>query len=364
MNTAASNPTASPANAPLHLILGDGVIGQAVADELSRLRVPHALASRSPAAHPSPQRRVDALDRQALIVATAGVTHLYVTLGLRYDLRTWQRDWPIVIENVLAAARVQRLRVVFFDNVYAYGPAPLQLPMTEEHPRQPPSRKGAVRKALDERLLRAAAEEGVDLVIGRSADFYGPGVRNSMLYAAAMERQLAGKAAQWIGDPDRLHTYTYTIDAARALVRLAMDDGRHSGAGGAHGRDDPGAHEHGDARAYGLGDARAHGVWHLPTAEPAPTTRELLEQSARLLGAPPTIQTLPRPMVAALGLFVPILREVREMLYQNDSDYVFSSAKFMRRYPDFEITPYARGIEAMVASLRTAPSAAPAARAA
>ena len=326
MNTA---PTTVPSTntTPMHLILGDGVIGQAVADELTRLRVPHALASRSPAAHPSPHRRVDALDRRALIAATAGVTHLYVTLGLRYDLRTWQRDWPVVIENVIAAARVQRLRVVFFDNVYPYGPAPLRVPMTEEHPQEPPSRKGVVRKAIDERLLRAARDEGVDLVIGRSADFYGPGVRNSMLYAAAIERQLAGKAAQWIGSPDRLHTYTCTIDAARGLVRLAMDAG-------------------------------AHGVWHLPTAEPAPTTRALLEQSARLLGAPATIRTMPRPMVTLLGLFMPILRDVREMLYQNDSDYVFSSAKFMRRYPDFEITPYARGIEAMVASLRAAPAAA------
>lgn len=341
---AAATPALTPTKPPMHLILGDGVVGQAVADELTKARVPHALASRSPAAHPSPHRRVDALDRHALIVATAGVTHLYVTLGLRYDLRTWQRDWPVIVENVIAAARVQRLRVVFFDNVYPYGPAPLRVPMTEEHPQQPPSRKGAVRKALDDRLLRAAAEEGVNLVIGRSADFYGPGVRNSMLYAAAMERQLAGKAAQWIGSPDRLHSYTYTVDAARGLVRLALDDGD----GGAHGRAGQGAH--------GNGDVGAHGVWHLPTAEPAPTTRALLEQSARLLGAPAKIQTMPRPMVAALGLVMPILREVREMLYQNDHDYVFSSAKFMRRYPDFEITPYARGIEAMVASLRTAPS--------
>ncbi len=309
-----------------HLILGDGVVGQAVADELTRLRLPHTLASRSPAAHPSPHRRVDALDRPALIAATAGVTHLHVTLGVRYDLRTWQREWPVIVDNVIAAARVQRLRVVFFDNVYPYGlpagtSAPLQVPMTEDHPQHPPSRKGAVRKALDDRLAHAAAHEGVDLVIGRSADFYGPGVRNSMLYAAAMERQLVGKAAQWIGNPDRLHSWTYTVDAARGLVRLALD-------------------------------ADAHGAWHLPTAEPATTPRTLLGQSARLMSAPTTIQVMPRPMVALLGLAMPILREVREMLYQNDHDYVFSSAKFMRRYPDFEVTPYARGIQAMVDSLR------------
>jgi nucleoside-diphosphate-sugar epimerase len=316
-----SSPLENPVPRHHHLILGDGVVGRGVADELTRRRLPHTLASRTPSAHPSPHRRVDALDRDALLAACADASHVYVTLGLRYHLRTWQRDWPAIVDNLIAAARAHPLRLVFFDNVYAYGQqgaaAPLQVPMTEDHPQHPPSRKGAVRKEIDDALLRA----GLDLVIARSADFYGPGVRNSALYVAAMERQAKGKAAQWIGTPDRLHSYTYTVDAARALVRLALDP-----------------------------DAR--GVWHLPTAEPATTTRALLEQSARLLGAPTTIQVLPGPIVALLSLAMPVLREVREMLYQNRHDYVFSSAKFMRRYPDFEVTPYDQGIAAMVDALR------------
>ena len=72
---------------------------------------------------------------------------------------------------------------------------------------------------------------------------------------------------------------------------------------------------------------------------------------------------MPRPVLAALALVVPLLREVREMLYQNDDDYVFSSEKFMRRYPDFDVTPYTAGIEAMVASLRAAPPTVPSASA-
>jgi hypothetical protein len=57
-------------------------------------------------------------------------------------------------------------------------------------------------------------------------------------------------------------------------------------------------------------------------------------------------------MVALLALAMPLLREVREMRYQYDHDYVFSSAKFMRRYPDFEVTPYEKGIAATVEALR------------
>ena len=310
---------------PLHLIVGDGAVGLAVADELAHRGLPYALASRHTpegAGHVGKHRHVDALDQQSLLAACADASHVYITLGLPYETRVWQRDWPIVIENFVAAARVHRFKLVFFDNVYPYGPTPLRVPMTEDHPQQPPSRKGKVRKALDDRLWQAVREEGLRLVIARSADFYGPAVRNSMLYSAGIERQLQGKAAQWLGSPDKRHSFTYTLDAARGLVTLALDDSA-------------------------TGQA-----WHLPTAEPAPTTRELLELSAAMLNAPRGVQVMPRAMVSLLKWFIPILREVREMLYQNDDDYVFSSAKFNQAYPAFRVTPYAEGIEAMVKSLR------------
>jgi nucleoside-diphosphate-sugar epimerase len=309
----------------LHLVLGDGVIGLAVADELQRLGRPHALASRQPpaeASHAAPHRRTDALDLPQLLAATADATHVHVTLGLAYQTAVWQRDWPRIAENLVQAARRHGFRIVFFDNVYPYGPTPLQVPMTEEHPQRPVSRKGQIRKAVDDRLMRAAREDGVPVLIARCADFYGPGVRNSMLYMAGIERQLRGKAAQCLGNPDLPHSLTYTLDAARGLVRLALDDG-----------------------AYGQ-------AWHLPTASPAPTMRAMLVQSARLLGAPELVQVMPRPMIGVLGLFVPVLREVKEMLYQNEQPYVFSSARFMQRYPDFRVTPYAEGLLATIRSFR------------
>jgi nucleoside-diphosphate-sugar epimerase len=309
----------------LHLILGDGVMGLALAAELAQRKLPHALASRSPSASlPSgtPHRTVDARDAAQLLQLCADASHVYMTLGLAYDTRVWQRDWPPIVENLLAAARVQGFKLVFFDNVYPYGPAPLRVPMTEDHPQQPPSRKGAVRKALDDRLLRAMREEGLQALVARSADFYGPDVRNSALFHAAIERQLRGQKAQWLGDPDALHSFTYTLDAALGMVMLALE---------------------GDC--YGQ-------AWHLPTAQPAPTARQLLNHSARLLGAPEGVLRMPRPALALLKWFVPVLREVQEMNYQFERDYVFSSEKFMARFPGFPVTPYGAGMEGMVGSLR------------
>ena len=312
-------------SANTHLLLGDGVIGRATADALAARDLPWVMASRKQAAEGHPhQRRVDALDPNSLLRATEDVSHLYVTIGLPYSTAVWARDWPIVIENVIGAARQNGCRIVMFDNIYAYGPAPLQVPMLETHPQQPPSTKGRVRKAVDDRLLKASREEGVQVVIGRSADFYGPLVRGSSIYNGAMERQLAGKAAQWMGNPDLRHSFTFTLDAGRALVDLALDEG-----------------------AYGE-------VWHLPTAEPALTIRAFLELSGRLAGAPQSVSVLPKWQVRLLGLFVPVLREIQEMVYQNESDYVFSSAKFNARYPSFRTTPYEEGLALTIAAERKA----------
>ena len=167
----------SSARPPLHFILGDGVIGQAVADELARLGQPLTLASRSgpKGASPHAHTRVDALDAAALRAATRGCSHLYLTLGLPYVTAVWQRDWPRVMQATIDAALAHDAVLVFFDNVYAYGPVPLRVPMREDHPLQPPSCKGAVRASLGHLLARAQHDRGLKWEIGRSADFYGPG---------------------------------------------------------------------------------------------------------------------------------------------------------------------------------------------
>lgn len=316
-------PSPSSSASAHHFILGDGVIGQAVADALRAQGQVCTLGSRSaPADSPHPHLTVDALDAAALLHATRGATHLYLTIGLPYQSAVWARDWPRAMQHSIRAALAHDATLIFFDNVYAYGPLPLQVPMREDHRREPPSRKGAVRAGLLRQLHDAGEREGLRWVVGRSADFYGPNVRTSVLFASAIERQLQGKPALWLGDPDARHSFTHTGDAARGLVQLAQDD------------------------------SAWQQEWHLPTASPAPMPRQLLTLSAQLLRAPAKLRTVPTACVQLLKPFVPLLREYGEMLYQNRQDYVFDSSRFMARYPDFAITGYDEGMAAMVDSLR------------
>jgi hypothetical protein len=80
----------------------------------------------------------------------------------------------------------------------------------------------------------------------------------------------------------------------------------------------------------------------------------LLAESARLLSVPPTVRSIPLSVVRLLGLAVPIMRELAEMGYQYEQDYIFDSSRFMARFPDFAVTPYTDGMAATVTFFQNA----------
>jgi nucleoside-diphosphate-sugar epimerase len=190
--------------------------------------------------------------------------------------------------------------------------------MDESTPVRPTSKKGQVRAAIAQLLMDAVAKGDITALIARCADFYGPGKQqNSVLTQTVFERLAAGKAAQWLLSADHKHSFTYTPDASRATAMLGNTED-----------------------AYG-------GVWHLPTAPNPPTGREWIESIARELGVEPRVQVASDFLLLVMGLFVPPLRDVREMAYQYDRDYDFSSNKFDMRF-QFKPTSYSDGIQSIV----------------
>lgn len=61
----------------------------------------------------------------------------------------------------------------------------------------------------------------------------------------------------------------------------------------------------------------------------------------------PKLQLAPKFLVRIMGLFIPLMKEMVEMLYQYDRDYIFISKKFEDRF-DFKSTPYLEGIKQIV----------------
>jgi len=298
----------------MHTILGaNGIVGQ----ELSRALVGRVNGIRQVSRHP---RRVNAtdetvvadlLDAEATARAVAGSEVAYLVAGLQYNARVWQQQWPVVMSNVIDACKQHGTRLVFFDNVYAYGR--VEGAMTEDTPFNPISKKGEVRANIASLLLNEMGSGKLQAMIVRSADFYGPGALLSFPYATVFSRLAAGKTPQWIGRADTIHTFTYTPDIGTALAVLSQS-----------------------SDAWGQ-------TWHVPTPHQPLTGEGFVRLACELAGRPYKLQVAPRWMLKLMGLFIPVLRENDEMLYQFDYDYRFDSSKIESAF-GLQATPYREGI--------------------
>ena len=73
---------------------------------------------------------------------------------------------------------------------------------------------------------RPTAAGRVEVAIGRASDYFGPGATRSPPSARPSSvGALTGKTAQVMGDPDQLHSYSYTPDVAAGLITLGTAPG-------------------------------------------------------------------------------------------------------------------------------------------
>jgi nucleoside-diphosphate-sugar epimerase len=307
----------------VHTIIGSGgSIGIPLARELRTYTDHIRLVSRHP-------RRVndtdellagDVTDRDFLINAIAGSQVVYVTVGFEYNLKVWQQTWPAFMKSVIDGCIRHGARLVFFDNMYLYARSAVPF-MTEDAPIDPPSEKGKVRAEIYRLLMEEVEKNNLVALIARSADFYGPDNRNSALSLMVAQNLMKGKKAQAFGDIRKVHTYTYTPDAAKATALLGNT---------------PEAFDQ---------------VWHVPTTKERLSNSDWIGLIARELGTTPRVQTVPAWMIRLIGLFVPIMREFPEMLYQYDEDYIFDSSKIEKRY-GLRATDPVEGVRRMIEDLR------------
>jgi len=73
-------------------------------------------------------------------------------------------------------------------------------------------------------------------------------------------------------------------------------------------------------------------VWHLPTSRVHLTGKQWVEMIAQEMNVKPRYSVLPKWMMSLAGLFVPVIGEFKEMVYQYDRDYLFNSEKFEQQF--------------------------------
>lgn len=308
----------------MQTILGSGgAIGVELARELTKFTDRIRLVSRNP-------QKVNASDElmsadltksSEVHRAVQGSSVVYLTAGFPYKTKVWERVWPAVISDVIAACKESGSKLVFFDNVYMYDKDHLN-GMTEETPVNPPSRKGRVRAKIARQILDETEKGDLTALIARSADFYGPHISNTSLLAETVIKPLVnGKKANWMGAARFRHSFTYTPDAGKATALL------------------------------GNAEDVWNQVWHLPTASDPLTGIEWVEAIAAETGHEPKYRELPVPLMKSAGLLIPMARELAEMMYQFDRDYLFDSSKFEKRF-SYKPVSYETGVRETISAYR------------
>lgn len=305
----------------MQTILGStGVIGKELAKALPQYTNKTRLVSRNPKKVNDGDELFSAnlLNAEEILKAVEGSEVVYLTAGLQYDINVWRRDWPIIMKNVIDACKKNNSKFVFFDNVYSYGKVDGW--MTEESPVKPDSGKGKERAELNKMIMSEVKQGNLKAIIAKAADFYGPNTPLSFVNIMVFENFKKGKKAQWFIDVNKKHSFTYTPDAAKGTAILGNTDS-----------------------AYNQ-------IWHLPTNRNALTGKEFIDLAAKAMGVEPKYMVVKKWMVQMLGVFNKVIKESVEMLYQNDSDYLFDSTKFEKTF-NYKPIGYEEGIVNTVKSM-------------
>ena len=280
----------------LHVVVGKGPVGTTTAEALvargHQVRVLSRSGGRSTDA--VEHRQVDATDPEALTSASRGAAALYNAVNPAYH--RWPTDWPPVAAALLAAAERTGAVLVTMGNLYVYGRP--SGPMTPDSPMATSDTKGRVRLEMWEQARDAHRAGRIRMTEARAADFVGPQVPAGHSH---LVRQLPalrkGRRAWVVGDPDVPRSWAYMGDVAETLATLGTDE-----------------------RAWGR-------AWHVPST-PARSQRQALGDLAAAMHAPePRVSGIPWPVLSAVGLAVPMMREVVAIRHQFDQPFVIDSAE-------------------------------------
>jgi nucleoside-diphosphate-sugar epimerase len=303
----------------LQTILGaNGTIGSILAKELQAYTDQIRLVSRRPTKVNANDElfAADLSDSAQVDRAVAGSDVVYLVVGFEYSLKVWREKWPKLMRATIDACRKHNAKLVFFDNIYLYDQNALNH-ITEDSPINPPSRKGMVRKEIAEMLTNEVRSGNLTALIARAPDFYGPNNKNSVLIEMVFKNIKKGKRPNWFMNANKKHSFIYTPDAAKATALLGNT---------------PDAFNQ---------------VWHLPTDHNALTGKEMVSLFNQEMHTAKNVMVVPMFMIRALGIFIPFMREMPEMMYQYDRDYIFDSSKFETRF-GVKPTTYLDGIRQIV----------------
>jgi nucleoside-diphosphate-sugar epimerase len=219
---------------------------------------------------------------------------------------------PVLMRQTLSGAVSEGVgSVLLIGTVYPYG-MPQTNPVTEDHPREPHTFKGRMRKEQEDILLEAHAQGKIRGAILRLPDFYGPNVERSFLdglFRAAAK----GGTANMVGPIDTPHEFVFVPDVGPVVVDI-------------------------------LSKPAVWGRWWNLAGAGVVTQRQLAERVFALAGANPKLRVAGKNMLRLIGIFNPVMREMVEMHYLQTNPVLLDDSALHRLLGTIRKTSYEDGI--------------------
>lgn len=247
-------------------------------------------------------------DAASARAALEGCDSAIYLVGVPYDhFELHPQLMKAALDGALGAG-VKRLLLI--ATVYPYG-MPRTHTVDETHPREPTAFNARMRKEQEDVVL-AAHGHGIETVVLRLPDLYGPGMEKSYLTAQFANAPL-GKRSTVIGPIDVRHEWAFIPDCARVAVRVL---------------DEP--------RAYGA-------FWNY--AGPGEITqREFSDKIYAACGHKPNYFVANKALLRTFGLFNGEMRNFAEMNYLMSDPVVLNDDRLRSLLGELPKTSYDDGI--------------------
>jgi nucleoside-diphosphate-sugar epimerase len=254
---------------------------------------------------------------ESVRAAARGVDTLIYLVGVPYDHFELH---PTTMRKTLDGAIAEGVRrLLLIGTVYPYG-TPITPKVTEEHPRNPATFKGKMRKQQEDLLLEADAAGKIEGVILRLPDFYGPGVEASFL-DGAFKAAVKGGTADMVGPIDTPHEFVFVPDVGSVALDLAAKP-------------------------------EARGRWWNLAGPGVTTQREMAKVAFAASGKGMKVRVAGKTMLRVIGLFNPFMRELVEMHYLQTTPVLMDDSALVKLLGDVKKTPYAEGVKECIRYLQ------------
>ncbi len=250
--------------------------------------------------------------REKAIEAIEGSDVAYFTLGLPISSDLWEKQFPLILKNVIEACKINHTKLVFFDNTYMYPQNDRML--TEETDFAPVGRKGRVRRKMAEMVLKEIESGELEAVICRAPEFYGPGKTQSITNILIFNNIKEGKKLKVPLRANKKRSLIWTPDASRATALIGNTPD-----------------------AFGQ-------TWHLPVDNSHPTYKEFIRMASGIYGRELKYSVVPKLMFKLGSFFNKSVKELLELLPRYAHHNIFDDSKFRKKFPDFQVTSYTQGI--------------------